>query len=217
MPSSGKVLYLGLDPTHYPSTGQITHWPIIQIVPRHFKDPLIQKALDEFDRYTHLVFTSKSAVDILKSFLIQLEIPLGKWTSKKNLAVGKATAKYLEGVGMKEVITASKERAEGIIELIQTLPLENAHFFWPHSSKSNPALEDFFKVQKISYTSSVFYDPKPYIPSNLPSLTYYDEIVFTSPSTIDAFLEIFKKFPPHIQLSSIGPVTEAYLNKILNC
>jgi|GEM_PF-3310195 len=23
-----RILYLGLDPTHYPSIGEITHWPI---------------------------------------------------------------------------------------------------------------------------------------------------------------------------------------------
>lgn len=217
MPSSDKnipkkILYLGLDPTHYPAPGEVTHWPIIQIVPRPLSDPSIHHALRRFDEYTHVIVTSKSVVGILKDYLPLLGIAFASWAAKTTLAVGKATAKHLQASGINPARIAIEERAEGLLHEIKQLDLKNARFFWPHSSKSRPVITDFFEAQSIECTPCILYDPKPRIPGKLPVLENYDEIVFTSPSTIDAFLEIFGQFPPHLTLTPIGPVTARHLN-----
>ena len=49
------------------------------------------------------------------------------------------------------------------------------------------------------------------------NLLEFDEIFFTSPSTVDGFLNIFGAFPKNgPRLVSIGPITKAYLEKKLD-
>lgn len=208
-----RILYLGLDPTHYISQGEIVHWPIIQIVRRPLSDPLIKQALQDFDRYSHVIITSKSTVAILQEYLPQLGIDLQSWQAKSTLAVGKVTAKHLNALGIYPASIAEEETAEGIIQDIQKLSLKSSHFFWPHSSQSRPLIKDFLITQNARLTDCILYDPISHVPGPLPDLNHFDEIVFTSPSTVDAFLSIFGSFPVHVQLTAIGPVTMQYLWK----
>jgi len=214
---SKRILYLGLDPAHYHSEGSVTHWPIIQIVPRPLTDISIQQALVAFEQYTHIIVTAKSTVAILRDYLPRLGIPLQTWMAKKTLAVGQATAKHLIASGIIPIKTAKEETAEGMIQELKQLSLEQAHCFWPHSSKARSVIEDFFVANMIRYTVCILYEPRPHVPGNLPSLDHYDEIVFTSPSTVDAFLEIFGQFPSQACLTSIGPITAQHLEmRLLN-
>ena len=206
-----QTLYLGLDPTHYQGDGEVTHWPIIQIIPRPLSDPLLQKALKRFAEYTHVIVTSKSTVAILKEYLPQAGIPLAIWAAKSTLAVGKVTAQHLQACGIPPARVAGEETAEGIIHEIRQLNLKNPHFFWPHSSKARPVIEEFLAAHAIPHTSCILYDPEVHIPGKPPELSVYDEIIFTSPSTIDAFLELFERFPAHANCVPIGPVTARYL------
>ena len=210
-----RILYLGLDPTHYQAQndGTITHWPIICIVPRPLTDPAIQRALAAFKHYSHVIFTSKSTVAILHDYLNRLGIPSESWAAKMTLAVGQATTKHLEVYGIKASVVAQEETAEGLINVLQQLPLKQAHLFWPHSAQARSVIRDFFIDQGIRYTACPLYDTQTYVPGSLPDLNTFDEIVFTSPSTIKAFLEIFGQLPSHLCLTPIGPVTASFLAK----
>lgn len=209
-----RILYLGLDPTHYANSDEVIHWPIIQIVPRPLSEPSIQQALHDFESYSHVMITSKSTVAILKDYLLQLGISLQVWAKKGTLAVGKITAKHLQDCGITPIKVAQKETAEGIIEELKQLPLENAHVFWPHSAQARSVIKEFLCTQHIHHTTCVFYDTQSQMPSNHPSLEEFDKIVFTSPSTVKAFLQIFGTFPSHVQLETIGPVTDQFLKTV---
>lgn len=219
MPSSDKkipkrVLYLGLNSSHYPAQGEVDHWPIIKIVPRPLSDHSIQNALNGFEEFTHVIVTSKSTVGILKEYLPRFGITFESWAAKTTLAVGKVTAQHLQACGINPSRIALEETAEGLIHEIRKSDLKNARFFWPHSSKSRPVIAEFFESQGVFCTACILYDPKPNIPGELPVLGNYDEIVFTSPSTIDAFLEVFGQLPTHLKLTPIGPVTARHLSMV---
>lgn len=209
MPKS--ILYLGLDPTHYinqnGNQGEIFHWPIIQIVPRPLSDPSLRQALENFDCYSHVIATSKSTVAILHDYLPQLNIKMEVWRKKMTLAVGKVTAKHLQAIGITPAKVAQEETAEGIIAELEQWPLENAHLFWPHSAQARPIIKDFLETKNISHTTCILYESQPHISGPLPQLEQFNAIVFTSPSTVEAFLHIFGSFPLHAQLIPIGPIT----------
>lgn len=211
-----KILYLGLDPACYQSKGHVTHWPIIQIIPRPLSEPSIKNALSNFEAFTHVIATSKSAVAILMDYLEQLNIPLHRWAAKATLAVGQATAKHLIAGGITPFKVAVDEKAEGIIKELMQLDLTDAHLFWPHSSKARLVIEEFCTSRAIRLTSCTLYDPKTRIPGELPQLKEFQEIVFTSPSTVDAFLEVFGTLPTHACLTPIGSITGSYLHSLLN-
>lgn len=209
------ILYLGLNPEHYAANGEITHWPIIQIVSRPLTDPFLREALHHFAHYTHVIVTSKSTVTILKDHLLHLNIDLQQWKVKATLAVGQVTAKHLKSVGIVPLKIAQNETAEGILEELKQLPLEKANIFWPHSSQARQVIKDFLVEQNIQHTTCVLYDPKPRPPSQLPSLDHFDEVIFTSPSTVQAFFTFFEQLPSSLSLVAVGPITARFLKSIL--
>ncbi len=212
---SKRILYLGLDPTYYQANGEIIHWPIIQIIPRPLSESDIHQALSNFKNYSHVIVTSKSTVLILLDYLSQLKIDLQTWVQKTTLAVGQVTAKHLKACGITPTRVAQEETAEGLIEELKQLPLEQAYVFWPHSAQARPVIKEFLVTQNIQHTTCILYDPQPYIPGTLPNLEHMDAVVFTSPSTVKAFLQVFGAFPSHLQLVAIGPVTGRFLKESL--
>lgn len=207
-----RILYLGLDPCHYTGEGEIVHCPIIQVIPRPFSDPIISQALQNFDHYSHVIVTSKSTVAILSNYLLQLGVDLEIWKNKITLAVGKVTATHLQKNGIIPFKIAQNETAEGMIHELQQMSLTHAHIFWPHSAQSRPLIHHFLIEQHIQHTTCALYDTQVQVPQNLPHLETFDEVIFTSPSTVDAFLNIFGFFPNHPLLTPIGPITANHLN-----
>ncbi len=214
-----KVLYLGLDPSHYKTKGSLTHYPIIHIVPRQLHDPVIERVLRKFSQYTHLVITSKNSVKILIDYLPYFGYTIQDWVAKTIIAIGQATAKYMHLHGIYPQLVAKEEVAEGILVEIKTQPLQtlqNAYFFWPHSALSRPIISHFFKEQGFFFEQCILYEPQFIVPESLLSLEKFDEIVFTSPSTVNAFLAIFGYLPKDKILTPIGPITANYLKTKLS-
>jgi uroporphyrinogen-III synthase len=205
-----KVLYVGLNP---PSVivDQVEHCPLIHIVPRSIDNLLIQNSFQDIEEYTHVVFTSKNGVRIFFKYLDQLNIKIGH---QHFIAIGKATAQAIEQCGQTVLLTSNDEHAEGLIAAIDKLSFANSYFFWPHSAGSRQVIPNYFKLRNIRFRECVFYETQSFIPSSLPDLKKFQEIVFTSPSTVDAFIEAFGEIPWGKKITPIGPVTEAHLKKI---
>lgn len=198
-----SVLYLGLDPTNYSSKKEVIHLPIIQIIPYPLSHPGVSKALEQFHTYTHIIVTSKSAIPILLDYL--------KTGNKKILAVGEATAACLRKHGLQPAYIAENETSEGLVEVLRGLSLENAKVFWPHSALSRRVIADYLSLEGVEFCECVVYETVPAELAEVPSLEGVGEIVFTSPSTVDAFLYYYGSLPRDKKLTSIGPVTAKHL------
>ncbi len=200
-----KVLYLGTDPENYQHIEGLVHYPIIKTVPLEVPSHL----LDDFPDYTHILFTSKNAVAIFfQAFKGSLE-------KKQIVAIGKSTAAKLEQEGHTLHLVASQESQEGVIDLLRTQDLSDAYIFYPRSSLARKNLENFMIQRGIRHQicdlyTTVFQKPEP-----LPDLAQFDEIIFTSPSTVKAFLTAFGFIPQDKKLICIGPITEKELKKAL--
>lgn len=208
------ILYLGLEPPAY-SSKEVVHCPLIQIIPVPHTHPEVRAVFSELFQYTHLIFTSKTAVSIFYHYLSLFGWGLNIVQDKIIIAVGSATARLLKENQAFQVIVAAKETAEGVVEELMHLSLDKACVMWPHSAKARSVILDFLQQQRISHAHLVLYDTMTLRPDPIPSLEAFKEIVFTSPSTVDAFMEIFGKFPQHSKLTCIGPITESYLNHFL--
>lgn len=209
-----KVLYLGLEVSQKFQGAEITHYPIIRIVPRDAHSEEIQASFQEIAAYTHLIFTSKSAVDIFFKFRSQFNIDLCCLLEKNFIAVGVATASSLQKHGVQSIKVASEETAEGVVQLLRTMPLDDAYLLWPCSAMARSVLTDFFHERRIKFRKCIFYDTVLHQPYSPPNLDQFDEIIFTSPSTVDAFLKIYGSFPQHANLRAIGPITQEHLMRL---
>ncbi|MCB1108574.1 MAG: uroporphyrinogen-III synthase [Chlamydiia bacterium] len=200
------VLYTGTDPSNFYTEKPLIHCPLIKIVPRSFQERKIQVVFEDLPKYTHLVFTSKNAVPIFFDFVQQAGYKLED-TKALVIAVGKATAEVLKQFQFKVDLIAKDEHQEGIIAELEWLDLENAYFLLPKSSLSRPELENYLIRRSIRFQACDLYDTETHKPSKLPNLDEVDEIVFTSPSTVLAFLQIFSAIPKDKKITPVGPVT----------
>lgn len=194
------AVYLGLKPPKDTALVKFHHCPIIEIVPKiRTSRPL--------PPFSHIVFTSKSAVRIFCCYFDPKVL-----MDKTVIAVGKQTAQGLIDCGVDVDYLPEVESSEGLIALLETLDMQEAKVFWPHSALSRPVITNYLTNKRIPFTEWVIYTTIPREPTPLPE--EFHELVFTSPSTVDAFLLFFDEFPPDIKLTPIGPVTEQYLASV---
>lgn len=209
------LLYLGLDPSSCQHEGPIIHYPVIQTVPMPFDDPIIQKTFRELQHATHLLFTSKTAVEIFFDYLRRSPFS-SSLQNQHLLAVGKATAAKISQYCSYPIRIAEQETSEGIIELLQNIPMEDSKTVWPHSKRSRGVIQQFFSEKKYALSAPVFYTTVSLEIEELPDLEAIDEILFTSPSCVDAMKRWLRTIPQHIQLQAIGPITAEYLAQMKN-
>lgn len=209
-----QTLYLGTDPTQFEANGgnlgHVIHYPVIKIVPRSLENPEIRSALEDLSEYTHLIFTSKNAVAVF-FLLTQLAKELQQ---KKIIAIGRVTAAHLTLRGLPPTHVSEEETQEGVVALLNQIDLQDAYVFLPRSSLSRPVLANFFQERQIRYQACDLYDTVPDLTLPKPDLNQIDEIVFTSPSTVAAFIAIYGSLPKGKRCLAVGPVTEKALQEV---
>ncbi|MBA2368130.1 MAG: uroporphyrinogen-III synthase [Candidatus Protochlamydia sp.] len=203
-----QILYTGLDPSHFQARGSITHIPLIRIVPRPLSDPCVQQALQNFSAYTHIIITSRSTVLILEKHMYDFGLKKEAWSAKIHIAVGRGTAAQLKSSGICPAIIAKTETAEGVVEELKKISLYQTFFFWPHSSQARPVLQTYLEQSGAPFHACQLYDTVSCCPPDL-NVASFDEIIFTSPSTVDAFFNNFGRFPDEKIYACIGPVTQS--------
>lgn len=190
-----RTLYLGLNPPAELPGQSIVHYPVIRVEPASFELP---------DEYSHVIFTSKTAVNIVAGNL-KNDVHI--------YAVGKATADAARQAGLYVRAIATPETAEGMVTLLQQQNLSHAKIFWPRSALARTLISDYCRDAKIALVDICVYSTHLIKPTPLPALCDFDEVVFTSPSTVDGFFAIYATFPSHLKVRVIGPVTKNYLMK----
>lgn len=194
-----RVLYLGLRPPSSSPTHHIIHYPVIAIIPQT-PSPIPQ----DLSSFTHFLFTSQTAVEL---FAQHLPSP----SSVKVIAVGKATASRAQTHGFVVSSTAELETAEGVVLVLEQLDLTNANILWPRSAQARPVISDYLRRRQVPLTEAILYHVALSQPTPIPHLSDIDEVLFTSPSTVDGFLAIFPSWPNTLTFRCLGPVTAQYL------
>lgn len=206
-----RILYLGLKAPSSKEGVTYIHYPVIKIAPASFDDPTVEKAFRAMESYSHLLFTSKTAVDLFFTFASHYNIAHPA-EGKAVVAVGWPTAATLQRHGVEKPLVADDPCAEGVAELFKTLAAPTL-LFWPHSALSRDFLARFFAHEKIAFKELALYTTVPQKPGPLPQLDAFDEIFFTSPSTVDSFFSLCTP-PKGIALKAIGPITQAKLDQL---
>lgn len=194
------ILYLGLDPSRYQHTKPLLHYPVIRTEKIISKEFFQAKAF--WPQFTHVIFTSQTSIH----YWFEKDV----FVNKVAIAIGKATAQQLEKRGIATVI-AEKETQEGVIELLEKMDLRESFIFWPRSKKARPILESYLSERKAQHFVLDLYDTIVQKIEPAPNLKDVEEIVFTSPSTVRGFLEIYGSMPKDKKLTAIGPVTQEEL------
>lgn len=212
---SKKTLFTGLDPSNYALSDYI-HMPLIKIVPRPIKHVEIAEMFKNISQFTHIIFTSKNAVRIFFQYFWEYK---GKKSTIDNMlliSVGKRTSFEIEKNHFKPRFTAQLEQQEGIIHLLSHQDLSKANILLPRSSLARPNLIHFLVEKGVRHHVCNLYDTEYQKPSTQISLDEFNEVVFTSPSTVNAFFSYYKDVPKHMKFRCIGDITQKQLRTFIN-
>lgn len=199
------ILYLGTDPSRVVAERPVIHYPVIKLIPRDIPFDVFQ----DIPLYSHFIFTSKNTVSILKEKGFSFSALKGKTV----FAIGLVTKSKLEEEGVVVQRVSYPETQEGLVELLKKEVLD--YVFLPHAALARDVLEKFLVTNQIRHKICNLYDTVTQKLEPIPSLDDVDEIIFTSPSTVKAFFEIFFSLPHGKKAVCLGPITEGALNRYL--
>ncbi|MBA3052307.1 uroporphyrinogen-III C-methyltransferase [bacterium] len=185
-----KVLFTGLDPFNAIVPGKIFHYPLIEILPLDFSV--------DVSKYDGFVFTSKQAVKI---FLSRYPVPAGK----KIISIGSYTSKEIIRFGYRTDYESPSADSDILSEFIKRLKFKK--LLYPCSNLSDNKIHGISQVEtKIIYRTKYKFQPKIV-------LKQFAAVVFSSASTVEAFLKIYKKIPRHLVIYVYGKHTAEKLYK----
>lgn len=196
------ILYLGLDPSRYPHTKPLWHYPLIRT--EKIVSSEIENARALWFQFTHVIFTSRTAVQYWFEEISSCD--------KEVIAVGRATALALREKGVIAKV-AQEETQEGVIALLQDI--QKAHIFWPRSKLARPLLEQYLQKRGFSYRALDLYTTVFQPQERIIDWSLIEEIVFTSPSTVESFWQIYGGVPEGVSCKALGKITEGvFLSKM---
>lgn len=201
--SRKKMLYVGLELPHDMREFAL-HYPLIRIEPLKSWH---KECCHQFEKATHIIFTSQSAIHL---FFKEMRPDI---KGKTWIAVGEKSAQTLRQKGIKEVLIAKEATAEGVIDLLQSMDLADAFVLWPHAARARSVITDYLNEACIPFCELSLYDTVPSKPAYEPPFDHIEEFYFTSPSTIEAYIQFFGAIPTDKVIHTIGPVTKKALNK----
>ncbi|NGX61319.1 MAG: hypothetical protein K940chlam9_00804 [Chlamydiae bacterium] len=207
-----QILYFGRDPTRFLGEGDLTHLPLVETVARPYQE--VAPFFASLPEATHLLFTSRVAVSYFAAYARKAEISWEDLCEKTFFSVGEATNQALLDENLPSSEIAKEACGEGVVSSLSQHDLSEATLFYPHSSQARPLIRDYLERRRVSHIAFPLYDTVPReVP--LPDLSPFDEIIFTSPSTVAAFVALAKERLPHHKCRPIGPITASALASYL--
>lgn len=192
-----KYLYTGTNRFRIHSPYGLVSWSLIK------QEHVYNVQLPDENGYDAVIFTSRQAVHLfVRRF--------GRPDKKAVIALGKSTAFELKKSGVKVHHVAAYPEADAVSKFIEskTQALAYQAFLYPCSALSANSIQKNKKVISFPFYTSVPLAKK------VPDFSLFDGIVFTSPSTVDAFfaLEASVDFT-HLHVLAMGRVTKSRLHE----
>jgi len=208
--SRPRILVTGTNPQKYEYLGEVVHNPIIQIKPfsnyEHF-NPIVNAKR----KYSWIIFTSKYAVKYFFQGLINIDLDI-RWLSQtKILSIGAATSRELKKYGLIPDIQAEDESSAGIINLFMEYQISGKDILIPRSEIARNTLPHVLTKRGYNVSTLPVYQnirPESYEKIDLNTI---DIVVFSSPSGVKNFKEIYGDLPSHVHTISQGEITELSL------
>ena len=201
-----KILFTGLSKERFFIKGTYFHLPLIKIEPlddyKEFDNYL--KNISEFD---WIVFTSRYGVEYFFKRLTIVGYDSRILKDINIAAIGNSTKNRLLNFRIQADLVPTKESSEGLFKEFKKIDIKDKKIFLSHSDISDKGLREKLKNLGANVTSAIAY--KNVALQDLPDLdlTFFDEIMFSSPSGVRNFLKRYGKPPKKVKISCIGQVT----------
>ncbi len=202
-----RILFTGLSKERFFIQGTYFHLPLIKI--ETLSDYTeFDNYLKNIGQFNWIVFTSRFGVQYFFERLTKAGFD-SRILKDINIAViGNSTKDKLLEFGISADLVPKIESSHGLLDAFKKIGIKDNRIFLPRSDISDKGLSEGFKNLKAKVTEAIAY--KNVMPKDLPDLdlSYFDEVMFTSPSGVRNFMKRYGKLPFNIKVSCIGEVTK---------
>ena len=207
-----RVLFTGLSEERFFIKGTYFYLPLIKICPLENYDKF-DDYLRSIRNFDWVVFASRYGVGYFFKRLNAIGNDARALTHIKIAAVGNSTKNRLLDFGIHADLVPREESSRGLLKRFKKENINGKRIFMPRSDLSDKGLKNGLKRLGAVVTSIYAYSNV--MPADLPNLdlSFFDEIMFTSPSTVRNFKKRYGKVPKETKISCIGDVTLAEAQK----
>ena len=191
-------------------------FPTIETVPpRDWRE--LDTVIKNLSKYDWAIFTSVNGVQYFVERLKKQGKDLRELKGVNICAIGPATAKAIEALSIKVDLLPKEYRAEAIIEGLGSKKIKGKRFLLPRAFKARELLPEEIKrlggkVDVVSAYRTIKPKEKTDEIRNMFQEKKIDVVTFTSSSTVENFVSMFKKGEaPSLlngaKIACIGPIT----------
>ena len=200
-----RILVLGTHPEKYKHLGTIVHRPLIESV--SLADyTLADKVLKKLHTFDWLIFTSTNGVKFFFQRLNDIGLDTRAIRSAKVAAIGKTTAEKLKTFGVLANMQPKLESSEGLLKEFQRIGVKNKRILVIRPKVGSSELLNGLADAGATVETMVVYRNIDIEPEKT-DFDFIDQILFTSGSTVRAFLKRYGSVPAGIKVYCLGQPT----------
>jgi len=201
-----NVLVLGNHPQRYKHLGNIVHRRIIDCVA--IDDYTEADAMfTQIEQFDWIVFTSVNGAKYLFQRLSKMGKDTRSLAGAKIGAIGKTTAVRLNEYGIIADLIPKNESSTGLLEEFARLDMAGKKVLLPQAEISSRELPEGLAASGAQVTAVPVYKTVEIEPDEV-DFDYIDIVLFTSGSTVRAFVNRFGKLPPNTKALALGIPTQ---------
>lgn len=201
-----RILVLGMHPEKYTWLGTIVHRQIIDCLPIE-NNPDLDNLLQQLSTFDWIAFTSANGVRYFFERLNALGLDARCLAGVKIATIGQTTASRLGAYGLIADMVAADESSAGMLKEFGKLGMGGKKVLLPQSEIASAELPDGLtkagaEVTKIPVYKTVEIDPDDV------DFDHIDAVLFTSGSTVRAFMAKFGAAPAGLKAYCLGKPTQ---------
>ena len=198
-----RILLPGTHPDKYRHLGIIIHRPLIKSVPL---DDYTQadKVLKRLNTFDWIVFTSTNGVEFFFQRLNAVDLDTRSIGTVKVAAIGQTTAEKLKTFGVLVDMQPNLESSIGLLDEFKKVSVKGKRILLVRPKVGSSVLLDGLAdaaIEAVMVYRNIDIEPEE------TDFDFIDQILFTSGSTIRAFLKLYGSVPDGVKVYCLGQPT----------
>jgi len=204
-----KTLFTGTNPLKYKKYDNLVHIPFIQITKKPLNSETRKAILSDWDI---VLFTSRYSVQIFVSYLFELQLDVRWFFGKIVVSIGHSTSDVLKSFGIRDDFQSQKEDSNGVLDLFLNSRFLRKKVLLPRSELGLNIIPEGLKALGYEVNALAIYQNS--LPDDFqkPELKKYETIIFTSPSCVNNFVQVYGHIPKDKKFVFKGQHTENEFN-----
>jgi uroporphyrinogen III methyltransferase/synthase len=202
-----KVLVTGTSDKAYDHYTNRTHTPVIKI--QKIKDNArLYASIKEINAFDWILFTSRHGVRYFFEALNELQLDIRALANVRLASVGKTTTLELGKHHIYPNVESETESAEGLIDYFSEIKLTRKRILLPRSDKGLKRLSEALESMGNEIIDIPVYSNTLNEEAEKVDLSLFQKIIFSSPSGVEAFTQLYGEIPTGVQLIAKGETTK---------